>query len=432
MIMHGRTQGEALLRRVRRRQWPILITAVVLGTGMAFSLLWGPVVRHKDPWIYPGDIWSAYRSAHFVAWGSLGSVYAAGTSLVTFPGILLPFAPLALLTGGLGMTESFPYFIPHPTAWLLLGPYEILIGCTVLFACDALAERLKISAGRRVVLCVAEGVVLWPVLVEWGHPEDALALALAVYAMVFAFDNRWSGAGWLIGAAIATQPLILLMVPVLLAISGRRRAPALLVRSSLPAVFLLAVPLAAQFHETAHVLLSQPNFPRIDHTTPWTALAPRLGGAGRNVVVAAGPGRVVAVLAACALGWWARRWRDHPDLLVWAAAMALALRCFTESVMDNYYVWPTLALGLIVVARATRFRLTLGVLTAVAVTVSAQNGLGEWWWWWSAVTVGLLVILVSAFPARASRVRDEVPIVLNAAGIEPVHEHSRALAGAIR
>jgi hypothetical protein len=425
------TQGVTFARRIRRRQWPMLVTAAVLVTGMAYSLLWGPVVRNQGSWTLSGDIWGAYRSAHFIAWGSLGSVYAASTRIVTFPGILLLFAPLAMLTGSLGMTESFPFLTPHPTAWLLLGPYEILIGCAALFACDALAERLEISSGRRVVLSVAEGMVLWPVLVAWGHPEDALALALAVYATVFALDDRWRGAGWLFGAAIATQPLVVLMLPVLLARSGKREARPLLVRSGLPAIVLLATPLVAQFHATAHVLLTQPNFPRIDHATPWTALAPKLGGVGRDIAVAAGPGRVVAVVGACVLGWWARRWRDQPDLLVWAAATALALRCLTESVMDDYYVWPALALGLIVAARVSRWRQTVGVFTAVAVTVCAETHFGEWLWW-STVNAGLLIVLVSAFPAMASRVRHMVPIDLNAAEIEPAQTHPRALVGAIR
>ena len=259
--MLERDRRAALAGRVRQRKWPILVTAVVLLTGMAYCLAWGPVVRHQGSWVVPGDIWSAYRSAHFIAWGSFGSIYAVGTGIVTFPAILVLFAPLALLTGGLGMTESFPFFPPHPTSWLLLGPYEILLGCSVLFACDALASRLGVAAGRRAILCVAEGVLVWPVLVLWGHPEDALALTLAVYAMVFALDRRWTAAGWLFGLAICTQPLVVLMGPVLLAMSGRRRAPALLLRSALPSVVLLAAPLAAQFHTTTHVLLDQPNFP---------------------------------------------------------------------------------------------------------------------------------------------------------------------------
>ncbi len=134
----------ALAGRVRSRQWPVLVSVLVLVSGMLYSLLWGPVIRHHNTWVVPGDIWSAYRSAHFIGWGSLGSVYAAGTNFVTFPGILLLFAPLALLTGGLGLAENFPFAVPHPTAWLLLGPYEILIGCAALFACDALAQRLRV------------------------------------------------------------------------------------------------------------------------------------------------------------------------------------------------------------------------------------------------------------------------------------------------
>ena len=41
----------------------------------------------------------------------------------------------------------------------------------------------------------------------WGHPEDAVAVGFALYALVFALDGRWTGAGWLFGAALATQPL---------------------------------------------------------------------------------------------------------------------------------------------------------------------------------------------------------------------------------
>jgi hypothetical protein len=426
MRMLDGARREVRAGRVRLRKWPILVTVMVLATGMAYSLAWGPVVRHRAVWVFPEDIWGAYRSAHFIGWGSLGSVYAAGTRVVTFPGIMFLLAPLAMVTGGLGMTESFPRDIPHPTAWLALGPFEILIGCSALFAFDALATRLGVSPRRRAMLCLAEGVVLWPTLVLWGHPEDALALALGVFALVLALERRWTGAGWIFGAAVATQPLVILMLPVLLAMAGRQRALALLLRSVLPGAVLLATPLISQFHATTQVLLNQPNFPNIDHTTPWTPFAPRLGGTGKDLAVAAGPGRVVALLGACLLGWWARRWRHRPDLLVWAAAIALALRCLTESVMDPYYVWPTLALGLVLAGRTARWRQALILGSALAVTVCAESYVGEWLWW-SIVTGGLLFVLLVAFPGRASRVRPEVPIDLRTARTEPVHTHARAL-----
>jgi hypothetical protein len=259
---------------LRRRAWPLSVAATFVVTGMAYSLWWAPVVRHHSYWLNPGDLWSTYRAAHYVGWGDLGGVYGAGTALVTFPGILLVLAPVAMVTGAIGMSESFPKFLIHPSAWLVLGPYELILGTVALFACDALAERLGVSRGRRAVLCVAEAAVLWNVLVIWGHPEDAVAVGLAIYALVLALNGRWTGAGWLFGAAMATQPLVFLMFPVILALGGRRQMLGFATRSLAPAAALILTPLISQFHATAHALLDQPNYPGIDHPTPWTALAP--------------------------------------------------------------------------------------------------------------------------------------------------------------
>ena len=121
-------------------------------------------------------------------------------------------------------------------------------------------------------------------------PRTRWPIAFAVYALVLAFDGRWGGAGWLFGAAVATQPVVVLIAPVFLALAGKSRAVPLLVRASLPSVLLLATPLVAEFHVTAHALVDQPNFPNVDHRTPWTSLAPRLGGSGQGFSVAAGPG----------------------------------------------------------------------------------------------------------------------------------------------
>lgn len=395
-------------------------------TGMAFCFLWAPVVHHQHSWSTPGDIWSAFRSAQFIGWGDLGNVYGAGTGLVTFPGILLLYAPLTVVAGALGMTESFPFTLPHPTAWLLLGPYEIVISCSALFACDALAERIGVGRGSRRLLCVAQGVVLFNVSAIWGHPEDTLAVALAVYALVFALDGRWRATGWLFGAAVATQPLVVLALPVILALAGRQRAMPLLVRATLPSVLLLATPLVAEFHVTAHALWDQPNFPNVDHRTPWTSLAPRLGGSGAGLAVAAGPGRLVAMVLACVLGWWSRRWRAHPEMVALAVALALALRCFTESVMVAFYVWPVLAVGLVVAMRRAPGRRACAVAAAIGVTVCSDFHLGEWSWW-GVVNGGIVVLLVAGIP---SRVRRDVPITTTAADDVSVGDHPPALVGA--
>jgi hypothetical protein len=418
--------GGGLTGRLRRRSWPIAVTALSLVTGMAYCLLWSPVVRHSHVWVVPWDIWGAFRSAQFIGWGDLGNIYGAGTGLVTFPGILLLFLPVVLIAGAFGMTESFPFILPHPTAWLVLGPYEILISCSAVFACDALAERLGVGRGRRRLLCVAEGVVVWNVSVIWGHPEDAVAVALAIYALVLALDGRWSGAGWLFGAAVATQPVVVLMLPVILALAGRSRALSLLVRASLPSVLLLATPLAAEFHITVRALVDQPNFPNIDHRTPWTSFAPSLGGSGERLSVAAGPGRVVAIFLACATGWLSRRWRHRPEMIVLAVAFTLALRCFTESVMVSFYVWPVLAVGLVVVMRGSPWRWVIGIAAAVGVTVCSDSHLGEWAWW-GIVNGGIAVLLATGIP---SRLRRPLPITTTVADVAPARDDPPVLVGA--
>jgi hypothetical protein len=309
---------------------------------------------------------------------------------------------------------------------LLLGPFEIVISCSALFACDALAQRLGMGRGPRRLLCVAEGAVLWNISVIWGHPEDALALALAVYGLVLALDDRWSGAGWLFGLAVATQPMVVLALPVVLALAGRSRTLPFLARATLPSVLLLAAPLAAEFHFTAHALVDQPNFPNVDHRTPWTALAPKLGGSGPLFKVAAGPGRVVAVALACVLGWRARRWRDRPELIVLAVAVALGLRCFTESVMVAFYVWPVLAVGLVLAVRGSPRRWVCGIAAAVIVTVCSDFHFAEWAWW-GIVNGGIVVLLVTGIPSRrrhsvpmnrdvteAAAVRDNPPVLVGA------------------
>ncbi|HXW34270.1 MAG TPA: hypothetical protein VEJ87_06800 [Acidimicrobiales bacterium] len=386
----------------KRRIFPIVATAVTLIAGMSYTLLNNDAGR-IDFWTIPGDIWSTFRSAQYVGWGNYAGIYSVGNGLVTFPGIVLLLTPVAMLSGALGLGESYPFSLPHPTSWLILGPYEILFSSTALFACDSLAERIGVNKGRRFWLCAAEAVVLWNVDVVWGHPEDALALALAVYSLLAAMDGRWRRCGWLFGAAIAVQPLVILMFPVLVAMGGRGEVAGLCLRSALPAAALLALPLSAHFHQTMHAVLDQPNFPLVDHITPWTSLAPSLGGRGKGLAVAAGPGRVFAVLLACAVGFWARRWRSDPAVLVVASATALGLRCLTESVMVSFYLWPPLALGLVACARSGLKRFTCAAVLASFVTVFSDFRPGPWWLWWLVVTLGLFGVVGMSLPG--SRVK---------------------------
>ncbi len=421
------TLEDRMVERLVDKALPILVSVVFVALGLLYCFRWGPVVRHKpDLWITPGDIWTTYRASAAAAHGHFSAVYGPG--FLAFPGILAAFAPLGALinsftTTAIQVTQNglptagvhylllpgTPYFLAdvarsgsklydiHREASVVLLPVMLLLSCVALFALDALAERLGVGRQRRAVLCVVQGVLLWPVTVFAGHPEDAVALALAVYALIFAFDRRFTGAGWLFGAAVAVQPLVIVLFPLLLALGGRSRALGLVVKGALPAVVLTIPPLAAGAHDTLHALVDQPTFPNVgdNHRTPWLFLAPKLGGSGQNAKVGGGPTRIIALALAAALGWWALRWRDRPEMIVWAAALALALRTYTESVMTPYYVWPALAVGVIVAARANLVRFAAGATIAVLATIVGQWQLSEFTWW-AVQVVGVTALLAVA------------------------------------
>jgi hypothetical protein len=399
----------------------------VAGATMAYSLLWGPLVRHHSYWVAPGDIWGTLRTAQFVGWGDIGDVYGHGSGLVSLPGISVVLAPVALLISHLGLSISFPYGLTHPSGWLLLGPYEAAVGALVLVPLDGLAEHLGVSRRGRLFATAVGAALVWPVVGIWGHPEDPLALAIALWGLMAAMRGEWRTAGWLFGLALVTQPLVLLMVVVVAGLAPLREWPKLALRGALPSVALLAIPLWQSWTATTTALLKQPNFPSIDHPTPWISLAPVLshatattvhrfflttlpGGAPNftgylshgvtGPVVAAGPGRMIAIALAVAIGLSVHRRRPDPALLVWLCCLALALRCFFEAVMDPYYLWPPLAIAVVLAARSPA-RLALSAAAAAPITWWSYRFLGPWTWW-APIVAGLVVILAVVLPRTRS------------------------------
>ena len=123
-----------------------------------------------------------------------------------------------------------------------------------------------------------------------------------------------------------------------------------------------------------------------------------------SLSVSAGPMRIVGVILACVLGWRARGWKDRPELLVWGCAVALALRCLTESVMTDFYVWPALAVGLVAAAAVDSTRLAVASGVAFFTTVTAQWGLGELPWWLLQMA-GLAALMLCGVETLSQRTR---------------------------
>jgi hypothetical protein len=406
--------------RVKRRLLPLLASIGLIAVGM-YTTTWGPTMIGRSEWALPYDLWGTLIATTRLVHLNLGGLYTEPTGLVSLPGAVIILVPCAAVISATGLSLQIPG--PdnlHPAVWLLAGPYQIALCCVTLFAADALAEDLGVSRWKRALLAAASAGALWSVSARWGHPEDAVAVGLLLYAILALSRSRITLAGWLAGAAVCVQPLVLLALPVLLALLPWRRMPLFLVRAALPSAVLLGAAALANWHATYVSVTSQPDSPTINHPTAWTALAPHMSGTN----VAAGPFRLatIALACCCALAvrrrWLARlpaaegspgdgaRW---PTALLaevlWWAALTLALRSFFEPVMVSYYPWPPLAVALIPAALSWPRLLAASVL-AGGLTAAAQGPSHDVWIWWAPLVAGLAVMLALSYARpKASAIR---------------------------
>lgn len=390
------------------RRAPLVATALLIVFGMV-TTTWGADWIGQPEWSLPHDLWRTLVAADRLRHLELSGLYTQPTALVTFPGAALILVPAVGVIEAAGLSLAFQTGQnPFPSAWLVAGPYEIAISGSVLFAADAIAERLGADRRSRAVLAAAGAVALWNVSVRFGHPEDAVALALFLFGILALSKSRTARAAWLVGFAVAVQPLVLLGLPIVLATlhggRGPRRFLGFLIRAAVPGVVLLGAAALANWEATVRAVAHQPNFPtsRSNHSTPWTLLAPEMGGGA----VSAGPGRVLAILLAGGLALViGRRWRTMtrsrswtPALLaevLWWVALALAGRCLFESVMVAFYIWPVLAVALVASVRSWSGLLATAVLAAVVTALSQASWPGPWLWW-TVMVVGLGLTLSAA------------------------------------
>jgi hypothetical protein len=386
-----------------RRLFPLLATVGLLLIGMIGTTLVGPHLIGRTAYSLPEDLWGTLVAAQRLLHLDLGGLYTQPTGLVTFPGAAVILAPAVAIADAAGFSLQHPGpHNPQPAVWLVAGPYLIVISAVALLAADALAERLRVSWPKRAFLALASGAALWNVSVQWGHPEDAVAVGLLLFAMLALSDGRPARAAWLTGAAIAVQPLVLLALPLMLVMLEPRRLAGFLARAAAPAVVLLGAAAAANWSATYNAVTRQPNWPAVDHPTPWLPLAPHMAGGA----VAGGPARALAILAACGCALIARRrlrgalnvgWsRAALRELLWWTAVALALRSVFEPVMVAYYLWPGLAVALIAATRSWP-RLIAASAVAAAVSFGSQSSWRSPWGWWGFMVLGLALTLLFAY-----------------------------------
>jgi hypothetical protein len=397
--------------RIERRMFPLIASAGLVLVGM-FTATWGPTLIGRSEWALPYDLWGTLIATTRLAHGNVGGLYAPPTGLISLPGAAVILLPGAALITAFHLSLAIPGPANlHPAVWLLAGPYQIAIGCLPVFAADALAERLDVPRWTRGLLAVAGAGILWSVCARWGHPEDAVAVGLLLYAVLAQGNGRTALAGWLAGAAVCVQPLVLLALPIMLALLPWRRMVPFLVRAAIPSVVLVGAAAIANWHDTYQSVTSQPDSPVINHPTIWTSLAPQIA----NHNVAAGPFRLATIVLACLCALAIRRrwaaqanqeglwWPDRTlASVLWWIAFALALRSFFEPVMVSYYPWPPMAVVLIPAATLGWRRLLAASLLAGVLTAAAQGPSHDYWIWWAPIVAGLIVLLAISWPSSAA------------------------------
>ncbi|MBW4030214.1 MAG: hypothetical protein HIU57_05995 [Acidobacteria bacterium] len=388
-----------------RYGWPTFFLALIVVTGMAFSLFWNPLFYHSPNWVTPADLWNTYRASQYVVWGGEGQIYNSPAAFQTFPGIAILLSPVAKVAGMLHLSESFAITLARPSTWWLLGPVQLALGATLLFPLDQWARRLRVSTHRRIVLLALEAALIWPSVALWGHPEDALSLTLALYGLLAVLEQRWLRFAVFFGLATLMQPLVLLVLPICLAYVPIKRWVSVAGAIALPSALALLAPLVQEWGPTSRLLLRQPNYFANNHPTPWASLAPVIeprrativhalkyvklpNGHHRAIevattahampVVAAGPGRIVAIVIACALGFAVKRLAPTLPQIVWFASLSLSLRCVVEPVMVPYYLLPGLALALLVASATSKVRFTVVAVAAGSCAFASYWHLGEW------------------------------------------------------
>jgi hypothetical protein len=411
-----------------RRLFPVLATVGLIAVGIASTIWWGPGLIGRTAWALPHDLWGTLAAARRLLHLNVSGLYTQPTGLITFPGAAVILVPVVAVIDAAGLSLQVPGAQnAQPGAWLLAGPYEIALSAVALFAADAIAERMGVARPRRALLAAASAVALWSVSVRWGHPEDAVAVGLFLFGILALSDSRLERSAWLIGAAVAVQPLVLLALPIVLAVIEPRRLAGFLTRAAAPGVLVLGAAAAANWKATFNAVTSQPNFPTVNHPTAWASFAPDLGSG----TVAAGPARAFAILVACGCALVVgRRWRAarHPaewspqtlGELLWWIAVALALRSIFEPVMVAYYLWPVLAVALITASRSWS-RLVATSIAAATLTGVSQAPWRSPWSWWAPMVAGLVLTL---FFARVPATQEGVTLPADGSSEHLDHNHA--------
>src|SRR5207245_2241928 len=168
----------------------VLLGLLTIGLGMLASQVLVPLVGGYHGWVAPEDAWPSILAAQYVSNGAFGYVYCSSPFYVVTPLLALVLSPVALIADRLGLIYNYPFQIPHPTAWLVYGPYGMALCFPLYVATRRLAVQIGLAAQAAIVQWASLILAAIPMAVLYGHFEDALSLAAVVFGVVLFLQGR--------------------------------------------------------------------------------------------------------------------------------------------------------------------------------------------------------------------------------------------------
>ena len=328
---------------------------------------------------YPASMWlSPHQGISAGLAAPLFSVLMAGvfvalraTSLHPFPApsSMGPHCTHAISVIETWMTRSHVMTL---SLWIGLLGWLALVGAVVIF----LTRRgRRMTRGDAVVFVIA--TCCTPVFWAYGfnfHPQDLLAIALVVLAITFFSQQRWVGAGVLLGLGLMTQQFVALAAVPLIILAWRLGHRSFIV-ATVSAVATVAAPLMWLTSGAAwrSILIGSSRLAPLSTARVHSAGGTWLAGLHLNSATVFVVARLVPLLSAIVLSYAYIR-RSRGDSLVRTGPLAamvgscLALRLLFEQNLFPYYFAP-LAVLLLLAATSMRLRTDLVVFWFLFATI---------------------------------------------------------------
>jgi hypothetical protein len=311
------------------------------------------------------DAFESLYSTWAIAHGHLSCAYFAGNT-DGFP-FRAPLYPL--FSGAFAAIIRLGHGVPFPsqsqlgphcssslaamTQWSYqsgVGQSSVRLGVLSWFVLMAGLVALLRATGRgrcgwepTALVFVASVPAVFMCIERYFHPEDLMAMGLALGSLACVKGGRWAWAGVLLGLAFTSQQFVLLIVAPLIVVAPRNRKIRF-AGSAIGSAALVVAPLAVLTSgRVINAVLGAGSTPALGHTV--------LAAFHFHGMLLLTLSRIVPLIFALALAWWAARRLGtailEPVPLISLVATALTFRLVFEINLFGYY-FMAVAVSLIV------------------------------------------------------------------------------------